>query len=126
MNLIETQGVSVIEHDGEGTSLLDAMDTWERVFVVDAVHAGGEVGTIYQLDANDTVLPTGFGTRSTHAFGVAEAVEMGRALGRLPSKLTVFGIEGGDFRHEIPVSDAVLAAVDIVAYEISNLISGHS
>lgn len=124
LNLLDLPEVSVIEHDGEGTSLLDAMDNWKKVFVVDAVQAGGEVGMIYQLDANNTLLPTGFGRGSTHAFGVAEAIELGRAICRLPENLTVFGIEGGQFGYEVPVSDSVLAAVEIVSLEISKLVSG--
>ena len=34
---------------------------------------------------------------STHAFGVGDAVELARALGRLPRRVVVYGVEGADF-----------------------------
>ena len=42
-------------------------------------------------------LPDPFLNYSTHAFSVAEAVEMARALDQLPPHLIVYGIEGKDF-----------------------------
>src|SRR3954452_13627171 len=34
---------------------------------------------------------------STHDLGVAEAIELARAFGKLPPRLIVYGIEGRDF-----------------------------
>lgn len=60
-------------------------------------------------------LPAPFAAPSTHALGLAEAVELGRALGRLPPTLTVFGIEGTTFTAGATPTPAVLAAVPRVA-----------
>src|SRR6478609_604315 len=66
------------------------LDLWygaRRVIVVDAARSGAPAGTIHRFDAAEP-LPAGLG-HSTHAFGVADAVELARALGRLPPELTV-------------------------------------
>jgi hydrogenase maturation protease len=48
---------------------------------------------------------------STHAFGVAEAVELARELGRLPGRLEVYAIEGADFSAGAELSAEVASAV---------------
>ena len=65
--------------------------------MVDAVSSGAEPGTIHRLDALTERLPAELSRGSTHAFGLAEAVELARALERLPGRLLVFGIEGKRF-----------------------------
>ena len=52
---------------------------------------------------------------STHAFGVADAVELARALDRLPERLDVYAIEGASFAAGAPLSPAVAAAIDELA-----------
>jgi hydrogenase maturation protease len=87
----------VVEHEGEPTALID---TWEEaglVVVVDATSGAGEPGEVRMMDATHEPLPAGFTGTSTHAFGLAEAIELGRALGRMPGRLLVVGIEGESF-----------------------------
>jgi hydrogenase maturation protease len=59
-------------------------------------------------------LPARFFRSSTHAFGVGDAVELARTLGRLPSRMVVYGVEGSDFDAGAALSPPVLAAVDNV------------
>lgn len=90
-------GVDVMELEGEPTSLLDAWDDAETVFVVDAVSSGGEPGSVYRFDAMGGSPPGPFRHRGTHAFSIADVVELARALDRLPDRLIAYGIEGGGF-----------------------------
>ncbi len=55
---------------------------------------------------------------STHAFGVGDAVELARALGRLPARVVVYGVEGADFTAGAPLSAAVESAVEHVVDEL--------
>ena len=55
---------------------------------------------------------------STHAFGVADAIELARALGSLPARLRVCAIEGADFSLGVPMTAAVEAAVEALAAEL--------
>ncbi|MFA6207521.1 MAG: hydrogenase maturation protease, partial [Methylocystis sp.] len=52
---------------------------------------------------------------STHGFGLAEALELARALGVLPPRCIVYAIEGEIFDIGAPMSPAVAAAVAVVA-----------
>ena len=81
-----------------------------HVIVVDASSSGSPPGTIRHFDAIAAPLPAGV-ARSTHAFGVSDAVELARALCRLPAGLEVYMIEGADFTAGEGLSPAVAHAV---------------
>ncbi len=87
-------GVQVCEHDGEAASLMEAWRDARAVILVDAVAASTEPGVIMRLDAHEQPIPRALFRCSTHAFGVAEAIELARALGELPPRLIVYGIVG--------------------------------
>jgi hydrogenase maturation protease len=77
-----------------------------------------ETGRIHRFDLRQCSLPTGFAYRSTHGFGVAEAVELARSLGRLPRRLILYLAEGAQFEIGAPLSPAVAEAVDKAAARI--------
>jgi hydrogenase maturation protease len=93
LRLENVPGVCVIEHSGEGTSLMEALADVESVILVDAVCSGAAPGTIHAFDPNAERLPVNTFSGSSHAFGVAEAVELARSLGRLPGCCRIYGIE---------------------------------
>lgn len=101
---------------------LDLIEAWsghDDVIVVDAVVSGAPPGAILEWDARACPLaPAGFRC-STHGFGVAEAVELARALGRLPKRLTILGIEGCNFEPGGDPSPEVLEAVALVDVRLS-------
>ena len=109
---IALPGVTVREESGEGAALMEAWMDAGAVILVDAVQSGAAPGTIHRLDATRTPVPSRFFHYSTHAFSVAEAVELARALNQLPPRLILYGIEGGDFTAGEQLSPEVAAAVD--------------
>ena len=114
----QVDGVRVIEASGEGAALMDAWRDAESVVLIDAVHSGAAPGTIHRLDARAQPIPSNFFHYSTHAFSVAEAVELARALDQLPPRLIVFGIEGKDFSSGEDLSPEVAAAVEEVVRQV--------
>ncbi|MBO0819284.1 MAG: hydrogenase maturation protease [Nocardiopsaceae bacterium] len=89
--------VTVTEFEGEPVSLIGAWDGAPVVYLADAVSSGGEPGTVYRFDATAGLPPAPLRHRGTHAFSLADVVELGRVLGRLPARLIAFGIEGAEF-----------------------------
>ena len=112
----------IIEREGEPLDLIEEWAGADRAIVVDAVSSGAEPGTIHRLDAAEGPLPAVLFRGSTHALGVAEAVELGRSLGRLPETLLVFGIEGGSFGAGAGLTPAVERAVTALAAELRELL----
>ena len=106
--------VTVIEASGEGTDLMESWKGADTVIIVDAASSGAKPGTIHRIDARAQRIPTGLLRYSTHAFSVGEAVELARAMNRLPPRMVVFGIEGERFDEGTVLSRAVQGSVDIV------------
>lgn len=118
-------GVAVVEATGEGASLIEAWQGVEVVILVDAVHSDTEPGTIYRFDARETPLPTQFFHYSTHAFSVAEAIELARVLDQLPPRLIVYGIEGKTYEAgaglSLEVAQGVEQVVERIEAEVKHL-----
>ena len=112
------RGVRVLEREGEPTGLLDAWQGEREVVLVDAVSSGAKPGTLHRLDAIAAPLPAELFRASTHHMSVAEAVELGRALGRLPERLELYGIEGADFGAGSGLTPEVELAVERLAAEL--------
>ncbi len=110
--------IELVEHSGEASSL---MALWEgrETIVVDATSSQRPSGAIRRVDLLEEKLAADvLATCSSHAFGLAQAVELARALGQLPPRLVLFGIEGGDFGHGVGLSDDVAGCVAIVTERI--------
>jgi hydrogenase maturation protease len=108
----------VIEASGEPAALLDALgDGAEEVAIGDAVWSGAAPGAVHRFDAGAAALPLASGA-STHGLGLAEAIELGRALGRLPARLVVYGIEGQGYETGAPLSPPVARAAEEVVGEL--------
>jgi len=101
---------SVIEWRGDGLGIVNAWTDADTVVMIDAALSGADAGTIYRIDAAKSELPREMFHCSTHAFGVAEAVELARALGQLPRQVIVYGIEGERFEAGEALSPAVADA----------------
>ncbi|WP_372718134.1 hydrogenase maturation protease [Immundisolibacter sp.] len=108
----------VLTLGNDGLSLLDAFRGAQEVLLLDAVQSGAPAGTVHRLDAAAAPLPPDWLRCSTHLLGASEAVELARALGDLPEKLTVYGIEGADFGLGEGLSTPVAVAAAALVEEI--------
>jgi hydrogenase maturation protease len=120
-------GVHVVERE-DPTALVDLLDpatpadAWAAAVIIDAVRSGAAPGTVTILDVG----PGAHDLRSlgarldpgpagTHGFGLAGAIELARALDRLPPQVVVVGIEAVGFEHGAPLSAPVRAAIPAAA-----------
>jgi hydrogenase maturation protease len=123
IRLLGLSGIDVEEASGEGADLMDRWAGCERVILIDAVRSNAVGGTLHRLDASRQPIPQRFFSYSTHAFSVAEAVELARQLGRLPAELLIFGIEGEDFSAGEGLTPSVESAVGEVVKKILPLVN---
>jgi hydrogenase maturation protease len=113
--------MEVREHEGEATGLVEAWTSADQVVVVDAAASGAPAGTLRRFDAGARPLPARLLRSSTHAFGVPDAVELARALGRLPPRIEVCAIEGADFAAGAALTPAVAVAVEHLAQTLASV-----
>ena len=110
--------LEVGEASGEGADLLGRWSGYARVYLFDAVMGRGEPGRVHKLQADQGQIPSDFFKYSSHAFSLAEAVELARVLDRLPQRLVVFGVEGASFGYGEALSPTVRVAADRVVARI--------
>lgn len=118
----EGAGVEIVEHRGDGASLLELWAGRDWVILVDAVHAPGPPGQVMRLDAAEGPLEVEPEHGSTHAFGAAGAIEMARGLDRLPQRIEVYGITGSVFAMGAEAQPVVREAARTVARSIAEQI----
>ena len=114
-------GVTVVERREPA----DLIDTWAGaglVVVTVAVRSGQRPGTVHVLHACRGPLPVHAGAGGTHGLGLAEVIELGRALRRLPSELVVVGVEAQRFGLGEPMSPQVKAAVELAAKTVAEVV----
>jgi hydrogenase maturation protease len=116
--------IEIIEHSGEAAGLVLQMDGAERVFLIDACVSGAPPGTIHRFDVGSAAMPALTPGFSTHGFGLAEAVELARALGLLPRRTIVYAIVGASFETGAPLSPPVAAAAAEVVRRLCADIAG--
>ena len=97
-----------------GVELLELMTGADAVLLIDAMRSGQTPGTIRRLDASAGVIAPELFPRSTHAIGVAEALELARTLSILPAKVIVYGIEVSETEAGHPLSPQVSHALNEV------------
>ncbi|MEL6148091.1 MAG: hydrogenase maturation protease [Chloroflexota bacterium] len=115
LRALDLPNMTIIEASGEGAGLLEAWEGYRHIILIDATSSGASPGTIHRIDAHTTPIPLDLFSYSSHAFGVAQAVEMARAIGRLPAIVQVFGIEGQNFSMGCGLTDSVeMAGSDVV------------
>ncbi|MGB7622995.1 MAG: hydrogenase maturation protease [Terriglobia bacterium] len=112
-------GVDVVESQGDVSQLLELFQRHHTVFVIDAIGSGNPAGTIFCFEANAAPLPRNFSSGSTHALGLAVAIDLAQTLNQLPPRLMVFGVVGQNFAIGSTLSSAVEKAIPEVVDRIS-------
>lgn len=102
------------------TQLIEIWADEHDVVVIDAMVTGAPVGTVNRFEVGAFPLPIGT-FPSTHSFGLAETVELARAIGRLPERLTILGIEAGQMDLGRPLSAEVDRAIDVLVDELGSV-----
>lgn len=109
----------ILESTGDAADLLDLWKPGTPAILVDAVFSWSEPGTIFRFEAHSEPLPPKFlASSSSHAWGLAEAIELARALKQLPPRLIVYGIEGQSFEVGLGLSRLVKRAAREVVTQV--------
>lgn len=115
--------VDCVERE-EPSALLELWHGVGLCVVVDAVVSGAVPGTLHELTTGAGLPPLRDRGRvtGTHDLGLGTAVELARALGRLPGRVVVIGVEAASFDHGAPLHPAVAAAVAPAAESVLDVL----
>ena len=89
---LNSEFIKITVSDRPGAALINALHNNAAVILIDAVCSGAPVGSVHRLEGNQ-ITANASRLLSTHGFGVTTAIELARALRRLPWHLVFYGIE---------------------------------
>jgi len=107
-------------------ALVDLLAGRHLVIVVDAALTGRPPGTVGVLDVSDSPLPgeRRGSTTSSHGLSLGDAIELARALGRLPDRLLVVVVEGDAVELGQAPQPIVLASVTEATTQVLAMVDG--
>jgi len=115
--------VDVIELGTAGLSLLDFVEGFDRLVVIDAIVTGAPPGTVYQLTGEEVAKTVHLGIG--HEADLPTALSLGQKLSRhMPADVVVVAIEAGDittFSEEL--TPEVASAMPEVQARLESLIA---
>ena len=108
--------------DRPGLGLLELIRDAKAVFLIDAIktNTNAPIGTLHCLQHE--ALEGVTSAYSSHAFGVAEAMKLGKVLGCLPEKVVLYGVEMGEVSAGFALSGEISVVIDSVVLRIEEAI----
>lgn len=78
-----------------GLGILDVIQGYDELVIVDAVEKGGTPGSLYTIPLDE--LDNSIHLTSIHSINLATAIEFGKKMGmKVPSRISIYGIEVRD------------------------------
>ena len=105
------KGAECVSSSGDGFGLMEIWKGSSKVILVDAVAAKAPIGALVRHDITKEPLPKYLFTCSTHAFGLAQTVELARSLNALPPQCLFLGLVGENFQTGAKLSPALRATL---------------
>lgn len=115
------EGTTLLVCDGEPGRLISLWEGAGLVVVIDSALADpGQPGRIHRLEWDGARIAGTGGSTSSHGLGLGDALELARALNRLPGRLIVYAVEGADTTLGTGLTAPVAAAVAALAERIAD------
>lgn len=114
-------GLVIEKLDRPGTSLIPLLDKAAWVILIDAMLGSGPAGRIRHFDQADW--PQHTKGLSTHGVGVLDALSLACALGSLPPRIDLYGIEIGSANPGEQAADEIATAAQQLARCIAAAVS---
>ena len=93
----QLQDCAFIEGQDDSLAIINAWETAELAIIVDAAGPAASPGKVSRLEIDDQPLPHEMASCSSHGLGLAEAIELGRTLNKLPGQIIIYAVEAVSF-----------------------------
>jgi len=116
------EGVTALDGETGGLDLLQVLERWKRVVVIDAADVGREPGQFVRFTPDQVWLARAADRFSLHHAGLSEVLALANALGRVLPEMVIFGVQPAEVgwgEGLSPLVEAVLPTLaDAVLKEI--------
>jgi hydrogenase maturation protease len=104
-------GVKVVDGGTPGLELVNLMEDWPRVILVDAANVGRKAGQFVRFTLDETRLLGQDQHLSVHGAGLRDALLLAQALDVLPAEVIIFGVQPARLDWQEGLSPEVEAAL---------------
>ena len=111
-------GCAIVEGREDSMAIVNAWEDAELAVIIDAAFSSASPGSIHRLEVGDQPLSKDIARCSSHGLGLAEAVELGKVLKRLPARLVIYAAEASSFEVGTALSPQVSAAATQLALQV--------
>lgn len=115
-------GVDYLDGGVDGLALLDIMQPYQNVILIDAVEMNEKPGTVRLFTPQDAVIKIKRDTLSTHGFGLAEVLKLMEQLG-MDTPIQIIGVQPQDLSFGEGLSDSVNDRMNEVIQLIGGILS---
>lgn len=113
-------GVELSDGGTRGLELVNLMEGWQRVILVDAANVGKAHGEFVRFGLDEARLLGSHERISVHAAGLQDALLLAQVLGVLPEEVVIYGVQPARLDWDAELSPQVEAAVPEIARCILN------
>jgi hydrogenase maturation protease len=111
----EWSGIEFVDGGTQGIALLPMLDERRAILLLDAVGLGAAAGTVHVVNGADMLLSRTRRASTAHEGNACELLLLARLLGQAPERVAVVGVEPGEVKTGIgltqEVEDALPAAL---------------
>jgi len=91
----DSNGIDFVTGSMAGLRILDVIQGYDELVIVDAIEKGGEPGTLYKIPIEN--LESTLHLTSLHSINLVTAIELGRKMSlKIPKRISIYGIEVKD------------------------------
>jgi len=103
--------VRVIDGGTQGLGLVNLIEGWQKVIIVDAAEIGQSPGQFVRFTLDEAYLSEVDQALSVHAAGLYDALLLAQALKILPPEVIIFGVQAANLAWENTLTPEVEAAI---------------
>lgn len=111
-------GITILENTRDAMDLLEQWKGYRTAVLFDAVSSGKDPGTVHRFEIPPQEVPRSTFLCSTHAWNLADTIELARSLQQVPEKIVIFGIEGKIFEMGRELSREVQSAAEKIVKRV--------
>jgi hydrogenase maturation protease len=119
-----SDGVQVVDGGTPGLELVNLLEGWPRVVLVDAANVGQEPGQFVRFTLDQVQLLGEDEHISVHGAGLRDALLLAQVLGVLPDQIVIFGVQPASLEWREGLSPEVEAALPDLLQSILKEVGG--
>lgn len=104
--------VTLLDAGTAGLEIANLLKGWHAVIIIDAINCAAPAGTVRSMMLDvERIRRVAVSPNALHTAGLFEALALAEALGALPERLTLVGVQPGNLDYVNALTPAVQAAV---------------